>query len=162
MPFITASLEMFIFSFNGIHSILFFFSTSFPSADFQLTTMIYSLGIFALLSVLSAGQGTPSGIASLPLAYGRSILRYILRVSLNISLTDACVVVVPIGLADFQNITLYSQYAAAAYCDANNNDDVSTNITLTCAGAIRPGGLNASNCPMVEANGARTIVKISK
>src|SRR5580704_4828992 len=53
---------------------------------------------------------------------------------------------------DFISITLYEQYAAAAYCNNNNRGPVPQRITCPAP---------ASNCPRVEAAGATIIRKFS-
>ncbi|KAF2434086.1 alpha/beta-hydrolase [Tothia fuscella] len=72
-----------------------------------------------------------------------------LRMVVNAALAGTCLASplapVAIPLIDFQNINLYSQYAAAAYCNANNNGTLNPSTTLTCAGTG-----SQSNCPLVE------------
>jgi hypothetical protein len=103
--------------------------------------MIYSLSVLALFGVLSVGQVTPPGTAYFLLCYDLftpNFVVWIPLISKSVCLTSPFAVIAPISLADFQNITLYSQYAAAAYCDANNNVRVNPNPQLNCSGAIQP------------------------
>jgi hypothetical protein len=62
----------------------------------------------------------------------------------------------------FRNISLFEQYAAAAYCDANRNP-VNTLGRISCAGAVTSplDPIPLSNCPNVESAGATIVAKLS-
>lgn len=49
-----------------------------------------------------------------------------------------------------QQLTLYAQFAAAAYCSSNTN---SPNTTLTCS---------VGNCPLVEGANTKTLAEFEE
>lgn len=50
----------------------------------------------------------------------------------------------------FDDLNFYEQYAAAGYCEANNN---STGSKVTC---------ESGNCPLVEADDTETLLEFQK
>ncbi|KAF2429952.1 alpha/beta-hydrolase [Tothia fuscella] len=67
---------------------------------------------------------------------------------------------VPPTVSDYNNLRLYAQYAAAAYCNANNGGSINPTPQITCAGALMVNGgqSDRSNCPLVESAGATRTV----
>jgi hypothetical protein len=127
-------------------------------------------GLLALSSLISARALTqPISEASLaPVSKSyvflflvvSSFLPYLLFQH-NISLTLVFIAIPRV--ADYNNTRLYAQYAAAAYCNANNGGSINPTPQITCAGALMVNGgqSNQSNCPLVEAAGAATIIKFN-
>jgi hypothetical protein len=79
------------------------------------------------------------------------------RTTTSTVLTSLSIAITP---DDLRLNTLYAQYAAAAYCNANNNNQINSNPRLNCSGAVKNNG-GQSNCLAVESAGANAAFKFS-
>lgn len=111
----------------------------------MLSLLSYTFMVSALLAA-RFGFASPIEKRGMIILGGNNLACYL---TLNPAAVDA---------ETFDNLKLFGQFAAAAYCPSNN-DDGNGGKKVTCP----PGpSQNSGNCPLVEADNVTTVLEFQK